>query len=406
MNDEIYAPLAVCRDEKSGDSLVKVTIVPDGRVASKAGTFLMDAEAWEAVDTAFRAHRTSLVIDYEHQTLADHPAPNGKAPAAGWMEALEYKPGTGIVALVKWTEPAKEMIRADEYRYLSPVLHVRRSDQRVMELHSAGLTNKPAIPAMERVAAKEGSEDKEKNSMDTITKWFRQAHQDAGENAESPDQLLGELKSALKAKGVEVPDGASREAILRLAIKQIEGDSAETPAEDTEVAASVRSALGLAEDADKKTVLQAMSGRVAATEYNAMKTRVEDLERANKQREANEHVEELIATGKILPNDREKLSWARKLAMSDPETLKMAMKDHPDLRPPLGRTTPPADTGTVGDEEQMINKALEEHKGNHKAALVALQTKLVREQTSAGLSTQAARAHCEGRYPRIFGTTE
>ena len=36
------------------------------------------------------------------------------------------------------------------FRYLSPVLLIRKSDRRAVGLHSAAVTTKPAIPRMER----------------------------------------------------------------------------------------------------------------------------------------------------------------------------------------------------------------------------------------------------------------
>ena len=117
-------------------------------------------EAAAATIAAFSAHGTDLPVDYEHQTLGGaYSSPTGQAPAAGWIKALaivtpeeasaggaESQPG--LWADVQWTPEAAERLRGRQYRYLSPVALVRRSDRRIVGLHSVALTNKPAIVGM------------------------------------------------------------------------------------------------------------------------------------------------------------------------------------------------------------------------------------------------------------------
>jgi phage I-like protein len=50
---------------------------------------------------------------------------------------------------VTWTDEARQMLAARQYRYLSPVAIIHRADRRLVALHSAALTNKPAIVGME-----------------------------------------------------------------------------------------------------------------------------------------------------------------------------------------------------------------------------------------------------------------
>ena len=141
----------------------RVLIVPWGRVESSAGVFVVDEESARAAVEAFERHGTDLPIDYEHQSLGGRwSAPSGQAPAAGWIKSLEARSGVGIFATVEWTEPARRQIAARQYRYLSPVAVVAKSDRRLVALHSVGLTNKPAIVGMEPIV---NSED-----MDTQTR--------------------------------------------------------------------------------------------------------------------------------------------------------------------------------------------------------------------------------------------
>lgn len=127
----------------------RVVVTPWGAVKSSAGEFVVDEESGQAVVAAFDEHGTDLPIDFEHQTLGGaYASPDGTAPAAGWITGLEAVPDKGIVATVNWTEEAKRMIAGRQYRYLSPVVLIRRSDRKVIGLHSVALTNKPAIVDM------------------------------------------------------------------------------------------------------------------------------------------------------------------------------------------------------------------------------------------------------------------
>jgi len=143
----------------------RVLILPWGEVKSAAGSFIVDAEALAATIAAFDEHQTDIPVDYEHQTLGGpYSSPTGQAPAAGWIKALrvvtpeaagrgDAPTEPGLWASVEWTADAAEKLRGKHYRYLSPVALVRRSDRRVVGLHSAALTNKPAIAGMRPLVA-------------------------------------------------------------------------------------------------------------------------------------------------------------------------------------------------------------------------------------------------------------
>jgi phage I-like protein len=133
----------------------RVRIAPWGEVDSSSGRFVVDEDAARLVLDAFERHGTDLPIDYEHQTLGGpYASPTGQAPAAGWIKRLETVPGDGLYAVVEWTEPAREQLVARQYRYLSPVAVVRKSDRKLVGLHSVALTNKPAIVGAEPIVSK------------------------------------------------------------------------------------------------------------------------------------------------------------------------------------------------------------------------------------------------------------
>lgn len=132
-----------------GEVPTRVLIAPWGEVESTHGTFVLDAEAATAAVEAFAAHGTDVPIDFEHQTLGGaYAAPDGRAPAAGWIKRLHVEPGVGLLADIEWTGEARELLAGKQYRYLSPVAVVRKADRKLAAIHSAALTNKPAIVGM------------------------------------------------------------------------------------------------------------------------------------------------------------------------------------------------------------------------------------------------------------------
>jgi phage I-like protein len=148
----------------------RIMITPWGEVESSTGSFVVDQEAASLTIAAFARHGTDLPVDYEHQTLGgSFSSPTGQAPAAGWIKALsavspaeagsEGRPvEPGLWAEVEWTDDAKDKLRGRQYRYLSPVALVRRSDRRLVGIHSAALTNKPAIVGMRAVVSSNTNE--------------------------------------------------------------------------------------------------------------------------------------------------------------------------------------------------------------------------------------------------------
>jgi len=141
---------------QEGDVPSHVILAPWGKVESQKGVFFVDEESAQAVVRAFREHGTDLPIDYEHQTLGGaFASPDGKALAAGWIKALTAEPGVGIIGHIEWTQQGRDMLAAREYRYLSPVALIRKSDRKLVGIHSAALTNKPAIVAMESIVHRE-----------------------------------------------------------------------------------------------------------------------------------------------------------------------------------------------------------------------------------------------------------
>lgn len=107
-----------------------------------------DRRAWnnsspDAVVAAFAQDGKDMPIDWEHST--ELKAPNGeKAPAAGWITALENRAGA-IWGRVMWTPDGLNSVANREYRYISPVFVFDKATSRILRLTSVGLTNRPNL---------------------------------------------------------------------------------------------------------------------------------------------------------------------------------------------------------------------------------------------------------------------
>jgi Mu-like prophage I protein len=126
----------------------------DGR-----GPFVNDALATIAATSQLISEMGGLPIDFDH--AIDRAAPNGgAAPAAGWIRAVEMR-GGAICGRVEWTPQAEAMLRAKEYRFVSPVFEFDRpagaaldaQTGRIVRVLRAALTNNPALPQLPAIAA-------------------------------------------------------------------------------------------------------------------------------------------------------------------------------------------------------------------------------------------------------------
>jgi phage I-like protein len=97
-----------------------------------------------------------LAIDYEHQSFERYNTrPDGLRPAAGWIGRLEVRDDGLWACDVTWTDRAKELLKAGEYRYFSPVIYWTDEDySNVAALGPVALTNDPAMRGVQPLAAK------------------------------------------------------------------------------------------------------------------------------------------------------------------------------------------------------------------------------------------------------------
>ncbi len=172
----------------------------------------------EDIHKVLDATETPMLVDWEHASES------GTTVAAGWVEELEVRTGepetAGIWGRVKWTPAGREHVRAQAYRFLSPVVLGRRanSDRKhlaVEQLASVALTNRPAlrmhgIEAFRmQLSERFGALDDE-GDEDTMKELIKRVREACG-LAEGATE--GELVAALDAKLKPQPSDSLREAL-------------------------------------------------------------------------------------------------------------------------------------------------------------------------------------------------
>lgn len=292
---------------------------PGGMVKSVHGDFVFDDRAAEELVEKFNRRKNDLVIDYEHQTLT-----GAEAPAAGWIKALAYNPAQGLWADVEWTPRGAEYVKNKEYRYLSPVVRVRKSDNRAVELHSAALTNDPAIDGMVPIANKAGNKNKE----------------------EDMNEFLKKL-----AKSLGLADDATEDAVLEKCTALMKPVTVVAHKD-------VLTLLGAADDAS----LDDVKGKIMALKNPAGFVKAEDYEALKKQladKETTDMVELALKDGKITPAQK---TWAMEYAKTAPESFKefVAMTAK-GAAVPVGEELAggkKTDAPAADETETQVNKAL------------------------------------------------
>lgn len=102
------------------------------------------------------------VIDYDHASEFPEVAQGQPIPAAGWLKEIDDAPDAkGILwGHAEFTDRARALIEAKEYKYLSPAIHLDTRDKVSGEpqgatLGSIGLTNRPFLEAMPAIQLSE-----------------------------------------------------------------------------------------------------------------------------------------------------------------------------------------------------------------------------------------------------------
>ncbi|MCY9756654.1 phage protease [Paenibacillus alvei] len=279
-----------------------IKLLPMGLVKSQKGDFVVDEESFQAIKETFQRRALDIVIDYEHQTLEDI-----EAPAGGWIKELSLQ-DDAIVGKVEWTPKAEEYLKNKEYRYLSPVVLVRKSDQKAVVLHSVALTNTPAIDGMYPII----------NSLDI------------SEYEEGGTKM--DLKKLAELLGLSA-DATEEEVMQKLQGLQANSteEKKEEEAEEEEIVANktITDLLGVASNAKTEDVAAAImalknpSGYVPISEFKALKERLD-------KKDSDELVTKALKDGKISAAQK---AWADEYALKDPKGFQKFVEKAPQVVP-------------------------------------------------------------------------
>ena len=300
-----------------------ISVLPLGHVKSAKGEFDVDGESFAAMKAQIAQRGVDLVVDYEHQTLTGE-----QAPAAGWVKELFLDDGQ-IKARVEWTDRAKAYLSNREYRYLSPVITVRKADNKAMGLHSIALTNTPAIEHMEAIVNSLNFEGGQ-NTMDFMKELAKLLG--LGEDA-TEEQVKEALKVCLEE------NKSLKESAAEAAKQQ--------PPENDKVVANkeVCELLGLkagAATADVAAAIMALKGGNIGG-VNLVE-QVKSLEAKLADRDAEEAVELALKAGKITPAQRD---WAKGYALKSLDDFRGFVEKAPQVVP----------MGDVGGSSSLALKA-------------------------------------------------
>lgn len=312
----------------------EIQLLPDGEFRARDGRpgkgkrWRLDAESAARIIALADARQTRMVIDYEHQTL--RAGANGApAPAAGWFKRLVYRPGEGLFATdVQWTERARTMIAAGEYRYLSPVF---RYDPRgaVLELAMASLTNVPALDQLDEVQLKAAAS-------------LCLAH--------SPEQELDDMPEILQKliSALGLPETTSEQDALAACA------ALKTKAEQTDALQGEVAVL--------KTKIMDPAKYVPVEVVNELKGQLVQLSTRVNEREVEDLIDGAIAMGKLATPAEQQ--YARTVGKSDVAALKQYIEAAPAIaalkhqqtrgKPPAGDMKP----GELSESELAVCRTL------------------------------------------------
>ena len=308
----------------------------DGR-PKNAPHYRIDAAIAAKVIALAAERHDPFVTDYEHQTLLAKE--NGQpAPAAGWFKKLEWREGVGLFAVdVEWTDRARAMIEAGEYKFVSPVIAYDKTGA-VTALLMAAITNYPAIDGMDQLQIAAASLSLAQLTQETPMneelleqlRWL--LNMPVGATAEEILAQLQKLADQIK-QGQDATAAASCDLVALFTAQRTEISALKSAAPDP----AKFVAVGVVQDL--QTQVSALSGELA-------KIKVDEV------------VTAALSSGRLLPAME---AWAREFGAKDLAALSAYLKNAPVI-------VAPGSTQTGGKSP--------EGAGTNVAALTADQVKL------------------------------
>ncbi len=332
--------------------------VPEWIMLARTGAWAGHPSGPEVVTTAhlasaldyfgrhYKANNADLTLDYHHASLAV-PGRIGKAPAAGWIQAMDLRAnGTELWGKVLWVAEAAREVAARAFRYISPVLRWNAPDRVTgdpvpMLIHSVALTNTPFMTELQAL-----NEDKlagtDAGEIDPPEHEAGTSSQ-GGESMDllkliatalgiTPEDLASKLGLAVDAEVKVVAEAcvgnvanAAKITDLEAKITDLEAQLAAQPAQA--VNAAIAGMLGVAAGSDETAVRAAILKLQAGSDVRAVQRKlgladdadsglilnaIGELQASHRKDEAEALVDGAIEAGKIPPAQREFFLMAAK----------------------------------------------------------------------------------------------
>lgn len=321
--------VVIVSKDMGGIAPAEIQVIPIGKHDTPKGTFVLDQNGAEEIVRAFDGRKNDMVVDYEHQTIADPPV---EAPAAGWIKRLVNRGSEGLWAIIEWTDKARAYIEAREYRYVSPVFLKRRADNRVTGLINVALTNQPNIDGM----------------VPLINKVWGHTNNTGPENRGEKNKEDRSMKNVWKLLGL-TEDATEDEAIAVI-------NTLKTP-HAVVANKAVLAALGLAETASESEVTGTiLAMKQAHGTMGELQSQVNSLTARLTERDAADAVAGAAAAGKITPAQ---IEWATEYAKRDPAGFQVFVAKAPVviIQGRIAAGDKPAE-GAIDDTQRQINKLM------------------------------------------------
>jgi phage I-like protein len=129
---------------------------------SEKGLFVFTKASAESVMSEYRDHAKPMLLDYNHGTTLQAGPPEASIAAGEFTP--EVRNGELWATNIRWTDRAKALLSAGEYRLFSPFFTHDKKGQ-VLRLVNVALTNLPALDGIEPLVAASATHDHEENDM-------------------------------------------------------------------------------------------------------------------------------------------------------------------------------------------------------------------------------------------------
>lgn len=284
----------------------------------ESGEFTITEDTIDRIIARFEKQQNPMPVDYEHQSMDMRLG--GPKVAAGWIQSLSKRQGDAgpeLWATVEWTEEAAKYIKTGAYKFCSPVIDFNSIDRITgeevgPEMFNLALTNNPFLDGQKPIQL---TRVQMADDIDTKKEMAEGGEGSCGGGVEVKVEEKKEM-----VDGVEETVDVDFTAFGRALADAIGQDPAATLAALTDnaerIAEMINAQLNTGTGGDG-TVSEAkrmsrIENEARENEVKALRNRVNELEgkEAAREKAAREAlVDEKIAAGFVLPDQRDDALW-------------------------------------------------------------------------------------------------